>query len=429
MHIHADRASKVQQAAERLHKQTSNDGDTLRGLNCELPLWRGYSLLDLAVKSESKGFVEKTCRQAIDFNLYGDLNPYTNGTYWGTLKILVGMIPIFWFLPALFNWVEFTPPPTHQAWRRRTQRRLIPEGYPYQPSKNLELKRLIQDLRSRSDQDGLTKNQDGLTKHEKLLWDVAIRRQHDNEARAVKRLSVEQLGQLWAPTFSTLDRLECFLSAPIVLFCLNAFFLILTNLVFTVWFLYTRVLRTENFFPWIEEYLLLFFCFSFIRELSQFMTERAYFSDIWNLFDYMSILCFVVGYLVKNHSAGEDPTVVAGPIAVEMPWADGSSMGVFLDNPPWSLLYACSLFFCWFRILRVFYMSPMGIPVSIFFKMFHDLGKLFVIWIILTFAFSVLFIGVDKNLVSCLHFRCLALLSLLASHTPAYVPAHACLHV
>ena len=70
-------------------------------------------------------------------------------------------------------------------------------------------------------------------------------------------------------------------------------------------------------------------------------------------------------------------------------------------------------------MLRVFYMSPMGIPVSIFFKMFHDLGKLAVIWLILIFAFSMLFVVVDKNLVIYLAFtangRCPSLPFLFAA--------------
>ena len=398
MYTYADRATEVQQAAERLHTtRESNEFVTLRGLNCELELWRGYSLLDLAVESGSKDFVEKTCRQAIESRLYGDLNPYTNGTYWGTLKILVAMIPIFWFLPAfdVFQWVEFTPPPTHQAWRRRTQRRLIPEGYPYQPSKNPELSRRIQDLLSRS------KPQ---TKHEKLLLEVVITEHQGDESRSVKRLSAEQLEKLWAPTFTVLDRLECFLSAPIVLFCLNAFFMIFTTVLFTVWFLNTRLhiffMQTEDFLPYVETYLGMFFGFSLIREFSQLITDRIYFLDIWNFFDYMSILCFFVGNVFK------DPA-----------WEDPSSL--VLDTQFWSLLYGFSLFFCWFRVLRVFYMSPMGIPVSIFFKMFHDLGKLAVIWLILIFAFSMLFVGVDKNLVIYLAFtangRCPSLPFLFAA--------------
>ena len=49
------RAVMVHKATEELYKREKAGDDTsaIRGLNCELPLWRGYSLLDLAVDSKS----------------------------------------------------------------------------------------------------------------------------------------------------------------------------------------------------------------------------------------------------------------------------------------------------------------------------------------------------------------------------------------
>ena len=59
----------------------------------------------------------------------------------------------------------------------------------------------------------------------------------------------------------------------------------------------------------------------------------------------------------------------------------------------WSLCYACSIFFCWCRVLRIFYMSEAGVVVSIFFRMFKDVMYFLVVYVILLIAISMLFLG------------------------------------
>ena len=45
----AEMATAVQQAAETLYKQEKNVQDTMRGLNCELPLWHKFSKVDKSI--------------------------------------------------------------------------------------------------------------------------------------------------------------------------------------------------------------------------------------------------------------------------------------------------------------------------------------------------------------------------------------------
>jgi hypothetical protein len=64
-------AIAVQEAAEH------DDLDmALKSVDCELFVFRGWALLDVAIESGCKRFVEtKTCRKAIYNRLYGDISP------------------------------------------------------------------------------------------------------------------------------------------------------------------------------------------------------------------------------------------------------------------------------------------------------------------------------------------------------------------
>ena len=100
----------------------------LMSLDCDLPLWRGMALIDLAIESQSRKFLETCCPEVIKIRLYGDMKAVSLDSWEGTLRIILGILT-FGLLPAFVsNFVEWTLPPTCESVRRKTQRRTIPEG-------------------------------------------------------------------------------------------------------------------------------------------------------------------------------------------------------------------------------------------------------------------------------------------------------------
>ena len=63
----------------------------------------------------------------------------------------------------------------------------------------------------------------------------------------------------------------------------------------------------------------------------------------------------------------------------------------------WALCYGICLLCCWFRVLRSFYMSRLGLIVSIFFAMIQDVAQFIVVYAILVLAMSMLFLGVGDS--------------------------------
>lgn len=97
-------------------------------LDCELPLWRGMALIDLAIESQSRKFLETCCPEVIKIRLYGDMKAVSLDSWEGTLRIILGILT-FGLLPAFMpTFVEWTLPPKCESMRRKTQRRNIPEG-------------------------------------------------------------------------------------------------------------------------------------------------------------------------------------------------------------------------------------------------------------------------------------------------------------
>ena len=74
---------------------------------------------------------------------------------------------------------------------------------------------------------------------------------------------------------------------------------------------------------------------------------------------------------------------------------DGDGNGVY--HSPWELwamCYGICLLCCWFRVLRSFYLSNIGLIVSIFMAMMADVGQFVVFYVILVLAMSMVFLGV-----------------------------------
>jgi len=238
----------------------------------------------------------------------------------------------------------------------------------------------------------------------------------------VQDLTAEQLDALWAPSFHFIDRWGCFMSAPYVLFLCNGIFTICVTVLFTWWFVWMRLtpgLRTTEHNPSpeyladlralvvpgmaptqlsiyqitrVEVFLCVYFACSMLRESSQLFVSvlqhgqlagfLEYVLDIWNLIDVFSPITFMWGLHYRNMCVADTSTCYA-------------SMDLTAERPveSWSLAYGVSVFFCWCRVLRIFYMSEAGVVVSIFFRMFKDVFYFLVVYIILLVAIAMLFLG------------------------------------
>ena len=138
-------------------------------------------------------------------------------------------------------------------------------------------------------------------------------------------------------------------------------------------------------------WILVIFIFSMLREGAQLCLDGLeYFEEFWNWFDLGSLASFILGYAVRYNESLQPPS--AWHSAMIDPFEKLCRCKL------WSFMYALSIFCCWWRALRIAYMSPVGIHVSIFFKMFKDVFYFIVIYFILMLSFAMMFVGVDDNL-------------------------------
>ena len=208
------RATDVQRAAEEADENRELAAESL---NCDLFLWRGVSLMDLAVLGECESFLKtEGFTRSVDCRLYGDLSPDGNNSFWRQFKLIFSTLT-FGLPPTFFpRFLEWAPPPRSDLVRHSTQRRVIPKGYPHRPSQNPTLRKLkvtirAKDKKSRNDSELLSAN----NVEDKLAGLLKMR---DNE---IENLTSHQLETLWAPTFGRRQRWGCFISAPYVVFLLS----------------------------------------------------------------------------------------------------------------------------------------------------------------------------------------------------------------
>ncbi len=179
----------------------------------------------------------------------------------------------------------------------------------------------------------------------------------------------------------------------------------------------------ENF----EHVIACFFALSYFREILQLALSMLtgsgfvgglsdYFFDIWNILDQVSVLSFAIGLYqryectsggqslcvwVELHdsylTAAASNTTAAGKDSYRLAAGQDTEEGYGKAPSPWELWAACyaiSLLCCWFRVLRSFYLSNLGLIVSIFLAMMRDIGQFFTFYVILVLAMSMVFLGV-----------------------------------
>ena len=374
-----------------------------------------FSVLDLAVKGTSFTFVEQCCQEAIECRWYGDIDPHLN-IWWCMLLAIFS----FGLLPLCFpNFIRFTPPPRTEATRRRTQRRIRPQGYPFRPSVNKVLSALKKEISDEADQPASWSwilGLDSMRERHRLKKCLLV-----DDSR-VHSYSDADLEVLWDGTFGPYHRWECFITAPIVIFWYNVVITALVTFFFLGFFVADRVeisleldraetagsvvkasleLDTiDDGLTAFEPILWVYFAASIVRECSQISVEvlqrgsfrkgiLSYAFDYWNFFDLLGIITFIFGYHWR-HFCGAPGCKSFG---LTVPPAT--------DFADWSLSYALCIWCLCFRVLRVFYVSPMGQIVSIFFAMLVDVTKFIFVYVIAILGMAVLYVGVadPSNLV------------------------------
>ena len=137
-----------------------------------------------------------------------------------------------------------------------------------------------------------------------------------------------------------------------------------------------------------------------------------YFFDFWNILDQMSVVSFAVGLYQRYECTLHGPVCVWMELHESFPTAATSNSTAPASNSTaaarregpsevypspwelWSACYAMSLLCGWFRVLRSFYLSNLGLIVSIFLAMVKDVAQFVVFYVILVLAMSMVFLGV-----------------------------------
>ena len=229
-------------------------------LECQLELWTGMTLLDLAVKSECYKFIEECCQEALDARFFGDINPHS--TSYATIIAIflppfLGCVQHSWFSKKQ-RYIHYKPPPEHDRVRSATQRRIRPKGFPNDP-------KVV----------------------DKVITDDDL-------------------------TFR--ERFELFWKAPITLYFANTILSWVVTVLFSGYFVYTSTARegpvitkVKSMYPldWQEQLVLGYHVCALWREALQLIMLcgrtglrlgcKEYFSELWNLIDLVSVLTFLLG--------------------------------------------------------------------------------------------------------------------------------------
>jgi len=294
------KAVDVQEAAEEDDRRLA-----LQSVDCQMKLFWGSSLLDIAVKSKSNRFVETpSCKQAIQYRLYGDLDPVENSESWtAQLKLFAASLSLG-LLPAFSDVVKFTPPPNSTGFRRMTQRRRIPKGYPNSPSVNPILKRLKLNVQKNDKRDIYHVD----ISSRGVIWvNKKLRKLLELDDYRAAELTVAEQDILWSPTFSAWERWTCFMTAPLFIWLFNGLITILITVWMSVWFVMVKMdpnrssLQTQ--FTYDEWVWLIYFSCTSIRELVQlYMATKKgwvvgllkdYLLDFWNICDILGSVLFM----------------------------------------------------------------------------------------------------------------------------------------
>ena len=330
-------------------------------LDCQLRLWTGMTLLDLAVKADCGTFVEKCCQEAIDSRMHGDINPYQTSYPMIFLHILFCLgVP-----SAYFGWIKFDLPPVDAIVRGSTQRRITPSGFPNRPHEHSMLMLIIDDPTPRKD------------------------------------MNNRQLDALWGPTFGAWERFLLFWQSPLVLYLCNTLISWVVTIVFTNQFIAASRLDKTNYQVSTEEVMIIIYhgC-AIVREILQLATIGSgwdklceYWTDFWNVLDWAASILFFWGFAINNMQLSY--------VDLDIAWL---KVQFFTTEAPfvWDFdtaesLYGTSIMLMYLKLLRSFAVyQRLGIIVKMFFAMMKDALRFLIMYILLLFAFSIFMVGIGN---------------------------------
>jgi hypothetical protein len=120
-----------------------------------------------------------------------------------------------------------------------------------------------------------------------------------------------------------------------------------------------------------------------------------YFSDNWNYPELLALIFFFVGFGWRteciNKSGGCEYAFSPKNHTI---WLSFSVKDSSIETH--NLFYALSLFCNWIRVLRCFYLTPLGVTIGIFFSMTKDILSWLYLYAIVLVAISMLFVGTSS---------------------------------
>ena len=234
-------------------------------------------------------------------------------------------------------------------------------------------------------------------------------------------MSAQELDVLWTPTFGEFDRWKCFMRSPYTLFVTNALVTMIIFFLLFIGLLDIRLLQPQNqpqgdqrdgvpvappemdssmLGPGFFDGMWYFFLACFFREAIQFcveliQTESAIealqeYLDVWNIADLASPLCYFIGYRLHKSCLSDLSNDLSPSDSSMCSWKDRIG-GSFISA--WGTFYAGAVFFSCVRVLRVFYVTEIGVIINIFGVNFRDMFKFAVIYIVLICGMSAFFMG------------------------------------
>ena len=120
----------------------------------------------------------------------------------------------------------------------------------------------------------------------------------------------------------------------------------------------------------------------------------AYFADFWNIIDWLSTICFVIGFCI-SHAPYLEPTFMG--FLNEGLFATGVTSPFKWPFSSGEICYSLSIFCMYLKLLRSFALfGRLAIIVKIFLRMTIDVAYFLVVYVLFLFAFSVAMVGAGR---------------------------------
>jgi len=134
------------------------------------------------------------------------------------------------------------------------------------------------------------------------------------------------------------------------------------------------------------------------REVLQIILDGeilAYFADFWNIIDWLSTICFVIGFCISHTPSYSEPTFMV----FLNEWLFATEVTAPFKWPFYSgeICYSLSIFCMYLKLLRSFALfGRLAIIVKIFLKMTIDVAYFLVVYVLFLFAFSMAMAGAGR---------------------------------